>query len=41
MDAGFNIDEVDKFLLNRYIDFDLFESLDSDHVLQIVWGSYV
>ena len=33
MDAGFNMDEVDKFLLNKYIDSDLFESLDSVHVL--------
>ncbi|KIM50690.1 hypothetical protein SCLCIDRAFT_144854, partial [Scleroderma citrinum Foug A] len=30
MDAGFNMDE---FLLNRYIDFNLFESLDGVHVL--------
>ena len=33
MDVGFNMDEVDKFLLNKYIDSDLFESLDSVHVL--------
>jgi len=33
MDAGFNMDKVDKFLLNKYIDLDLFESLDSVHVL--------
>jgi len=33
MDAGFNMDEVDKFLLNKYIESDLFESLDSVHVL--------
>jgi len=33
VDAGFGTDEVDKFLLNRYIDLDLFETLDSVHVL--------
>ena len=33
VDAGFGTDEADKFLLNRYIDLDLFETLDSVHVL--------